>query len=522
MSKLRERIQRRRAALEGGTAREEAKADDLEPPSPASVVCPVMNPRSPHDLKIIVTFYLLGKSLDLPMPVTELFDSFQKDYFKQYQSKALIPIHLRRLCSLRNFRLALEEIGAPVAIVDDSVTDIDMDGVDNLCVLSSKPASASSLANTGDAFTPPPPPPKDVGIDMIINAPTVKDKVLQETSAELRQLLAEPSARQRLKASAFKNLGGPAVREFCRRGTRVQCAQMRRGGPCDKVHFRPVLFPHTDVSLGDCSYLDTCRHIESCRFVHYEIDIDGDMSVEGCGPIVVEGVQTSFDAATVDASASHELGTVGSGVEVDAQWINCDVRTFDFSIFRGTVSVIMADPPWGIHMDLPYGTLSDEEMKLLRLDLIQDEGLFFLWVTGRALELGRDCLAMWGYRQIDELVWVKTNQLQRVVRTGRTGHWLNHSKEHCLVGIKGEPNINKHLDTDVIVAEVRETSRKPDEVYRIIERLVPGPYKLELFGRQHNTKKNWITMGNQLEGVRLHNEQLEERYNLMLANRQQA
>lgn len=59
---------------------------------------------------------------------------------------------------------------------------------------------------------------------------------------------------------------------------------------------------------------------------------------------------------------------------------------------------------------------------------------------------------------------MKTNQLQRIIRTGRTGHWLNHSKEHCLVGIKGNPLVNRNIDTDVIVAEVRETSRKPDEV----------------------------------------------------------
>ena len=37
------------------------------------------------------------------------------------------------------------------------------------------------------------------------------------------------------------------------------------------------------------------------------------------------------------------------------------------------------------------------------------------------------------YDQCDELIWVKTNQLQRLIRTGRTGHWLNHGKEHCLV-----------------------------------------------------------------------------------------
>lgn len=68
--------------------------------------------------------------------------------------------------------------------------------------------------------------------------------------------------------------------------------------------------------------------------------------------------------------------------------------------------------------------------------------------------------------QVDEIIWVKTNQLQRIIRTGRTGHWLNHGKEHCLVGMKGSPqNLNRGLDSDVIVAEVRATSHKPDEIY---------------------------------------------------------
>lgn len=53
------------------------------------------------------------------------------------------------------------------------------------------------------------------------------------------------------------------------------------------------------------------------------------------------------------------------------------------------------------------------------------------------MELGRECLRLWGYQRCDEIIWVKTNQLQRIIRTGRTGHWLNHGKEHCLVGVKG-------------------------------------------------------------------------------------
>lgn len=59
------------------------------------------------------------------------------------------------------------------------------------------------------------------------------------------------------------------------------------------------------------------------------------------------------------------------------------------------------------------------------------------------------------------------------------------------VGMKGNPKINRGLDGDVIVAEVRATSHKPDEIYGIIERLSPGTRKLELFGRPHNVQPNW-------------------------------
>ena len=62
--------------------------------------------------------------------------------------------------------------------------------------------------------------------------------------------------------------------------------------------------------------------------------------------------------------------------------------------------------------------LSDDEMRKLPVSKLQDEGLIFLWVTGRAMELGRECLKIWGYERVDELIWVKTNQLQRIIRTG--------------------------------------------------------------------------------------------------------
>ena len=33
--------------------------------------------------------------------------------------------------------------------------------------------------------------------------------------------------------------------------------------------------------------------------------------------------------------------------------------------------MIMADPPWDIHMELPYGTMSDDEMRQLPVPGLQ-------------------------------------------------------------------------------------------------------------------------------------------------------
>lgn len=67
-----------------------------------------------------------------------------------------------------------------------------------------------------------------------------------------------------------------------------------------------------------------------------------------------------------------------------SQWICCDIRVLDVSIL-GKFSVVMADPPWDIHMELPYGTLTDDEMRKLHIPVLQDDGFLFLWVTGRYL-----------------------------------------------------------------------------------------------------------------------------------------
>ncbi|KAE9386814.1 MT-A70-domain-containing protein, partial [Gymnopus androsaceus JB14] len=358
------------------------------------------------------------------------------------------------------------------------------------------------------------------------------------------------TAKGKLLAEQFKS--DRVFEPICSFITKDDCASSRRleGVPsiCDRVHFRPVIRPHTDASLGHCSYLNTCyseptyaqspsippfpppgargpsslpsglgaggrgKEKAPCRYLHYEVDWDGG-----------DGVQVQPPPKPQPNSHQLSLGFGPAGEPVKMlppQWINCDLRRFDYSVL-GKFHVIMADPPWDIHMSLPYGTMTDDEMRAMPIPTLQDEGLLFLWVTGRAMEVGR------------EFIWLKTNQLQRVIRTGRTGHWLNHTKEHMLVGVKtqyryendahGVPQpvaidppvlpkwVNKGLDTDVIVSEVRETSRKPEEVYGLIERMCPGGRKVEIFGRKHNTRPGWLTLGNQLGPDQVYEEDLAKR-----------
>ncbi|XP_053485316.1 N6-adenosine-methyltransferase subunit METTL3 isoform X2 [Ictalurus furcatus] len=334
----------------------------------------------------------------------------------------------------------------------------------------------------------------DMEIESLLSQQSTKEQQSKKVSREILELLNTSSAREQSIVEKFRSRGRAQVQEFCDHGTKEEC--MRYGDtpqPCNKLHFRRIINKHTDESLGDCSFLNTCFHMDTCKYVHYEIDSPPEAESGSMGP----------QPGTTELTLHAGDGDSNVGTLFPAQWICCDIRYLDVSIL-GKFAVVMADPPWDIHMELPYGTLTDDEMRKLNIPILQDDGFLFLWVTGRAMELGRECLSLWGYERVDEIIWVKTNQLQRIIRTGRTGHWLNHGKEHCLVGVKGNPQgFNRGLDCDVIVAEVRSTSHKPDEIYGMIERLSPGTRKIELFGRPHNVQPNWVTLGNQLDGIHL-------------------
>ncbi|BES91814.1 N6-adenosine-methyltransferase [Nesidiocoris tenuis] len=450
-----------------------------------------------YDLERSLLEILCEESPNLPTSSAVLGPSLNKKLNRSVQPEILHNL-LQKFATQHLISVEPSEDKMGLDVVSAEL--IKLQAMINEVITANTPADTSSNKNTSNEAVDEQEPPGKIAkvsdkdekkiakkapdIMSLLAMPSAKEKESKKVGEEILELLSKPTAKERSLAERFRS-NGAQVTEFCTHGTRADCTKENKGASCSKLHFKKIIQKHTDESLGDCSFLNTCFHMDSCKYVHYEVD------------------------GALSAPKEHRLLKDEGKILADKtilyppQWIQCDLRYLDMTIL-GKFAVIMADPPWDIHMELPYGTLSDDEMRQLGIPALQDDGVIFLWVTGRAMELGRECLQLWGYERVDELIWVKTNQLQRIIRTGRTGHWLNHGKEHCLVGRKGSADhLNRGLDSDVIVAEVRATSHKPDEIYGIIERLSPGTRKIELFGRPHNVQPNWITLGNQVEGVRL-------------------
>jgi N6-adenosine-specific RNA methylase IME4 len=98
-------------------------------------------------------------------------------------------------------------------------------------------------------------------------------------------------------------------------------------------------------------------------------------------------------------------------------------------------------------------------------------------------------------------LWVKTEKDAGVISFDGEGlHWgmgyhTRANTEPCLLATRGSP-LRLAADVhQVVIAPVAEHSVKPDEVYRRIERLYPGPY-LELFARK--PREHWATWGDEI------------------------
>lgn len=103
----------------------------------------------------------------------------------------------------------------------------------------------------------------------LISMPTIREKESKKIGEEILELLSKQTSKEKLLAEKFRSQGGAQVMEFCPHGTRVDCMKLNSGPEfaekCKKLHFKKIIQSHTDESLGDCSFLNTCFHMDTCK-----------------------------------------------------------------------------------------------------------------------------------------------------------------------------------------------------------------------------------------------------------------
>ena len=147
--------------------------------------------------------------------------------------------------------------------------------------------------------------------------PSTKEKESKKLGEEILDLLSKPTAKERSLAERFRSQGGAQVMEFCPHGTKAECQRNIPAVVCKKLHFKKIIQKHTDEALGDCSFLNTCFHMDTCKYVHYEVDRSGQS----------KEMATNVSKPTVCTEGSTLY---------PPQWIQCDLRYLDMTVLGKT------------------------------------------------------------------------------------------------------------------------------------------------------------------------------------------
>jgi N6-adenosine-specific RNA methylase IME4 len=178
------------------------------------------------------------------------------------------------------------------------------------------------------------------------------------------------------------------------------------------------------------------------------------------------------------------------------------------SSLRGRFGTILADPPWQFqnrtgkmapeHKRLSrYGTMTIQEIAELPIAMFAAErSHLYLWVPNALLEDGLNVMRAWGFQYKSNIVWHKIRKDGGSDGRG-VGFYFRNVTELLLFGVRGKSVRTLkpgRRQVNLIGSRKREHSRKPDEIYPLIESCSWGPY-LELFAR--TKRPNWSVWGNQ-------------------------
>jgi N6-adenosine-specific RNA methylase IME4 len=184
----------------------------------------------------------------------------------------------------------------------------------------------------------------------------------------------------------------------------------------------------------------------------------------------------------------------------------------------GGFSCLVADVPLQFSSNSPskpgrnamrhYRCLSAEELATLPVgDIASPDAWLYFWATGPCLPQALGIIAAWGFKYSGSgFVWVKlrrsydASQLRLLPISEADlhiglGHTTRKNAEFCLLARRGRPRRLVADVREVVLAPVREHSRKPAEVYRRIERFCAGP-RIELFARER--RPGWISWGDEI------------------------
>ena len=171
---------------------------------------------------------------------------------------------------------------------------------------------------------------------------------------------------------------------------------------------------------------------------------------------------------------------------------------------------ILADPPWQFqnrtgkmapeHKRLNrYPTmLLSEIMKIPVSQVADDPCHLYLWVPNALLPEGLEVMKAWGFHYKTNKVWEKVRKDGEPDGRG-VGFYFRNVTEILLFGIKGthaRTLAPGRSQVNLLRTQKREHSRKPDEIFEIIEKCSNGPF-LELFAR--GKRENWVLWGNQAD-----------------------
>lgn len=120
----------------------------------------------------------------------------------------------------------------------------------------------------------------------------------------------------------------------------------------------------------------------------------------------------------------------------------------------------------------------------------------YLWVPNALLSEDLEVMKRWGFTYKTNLVWYKVRKDGGPDGRG-VGFYFRNVTELVLFGVRGSLRTLQpgRRQVNIISSCKREHSRKPDELYDIVEACSPGPY-LEMFAR--HCRDGWTAWGNEV------------------------